>query len=185
MDRLLSCECGREHVVSRSQAGQELKCDCGKIVAVPTLRGLAELPLAPANTSDAPLTATSGASRSTSSGAWQGWRGPAMAIATAGFLIAFTACGWYSWQRFNINTSYTVENEIVAGNELLDSYDANSLSSIWHEFGSLGLGEKYPPSFFLWQLYADDRQQRAMFSGGIAAAFGVLALAIAFSVKRK
>ena len=46
MDRLLSCECGQVHRVSRSQAGQEIKCGCGKILPVPTLRGLSDLPLA-------------------------------------------------------------------------------------------------------------------------------------------
>jgi hypothetical protein len=64
MDRLLRCTCGRDLVVSNSQAGQELTCACGKIVAVPTLRGLAALPLAQAlaqTTADAPQPyATSG-----------------------------------------------------------------------------------------------------------------------------
>lgn len=188
MDRVLSCECGHQHLVSNSQAGQELKCDCGKMVAVPTLRGLSSLPVVTATPSTAAPYATSGDSSSLagtpSSRVWQGWRGPAMALATAGFIIAIAACGWYSLQRFNINTSYTVTNEIEAGNELLDSYDAGTLSNIWHGFGKMGLKTKDPPAFFMWNLYAQDRLRRAIISGSIAAAFAAIALAIGFSARK-
>lgn len=192
MDRLLRCTCGRDLVVSNSQAGQELTCACGKIVAVPTLRGLAALPLAQAlaqTTADAPQPyATSGVGQQLDSGAnraWQGWRGPALALATAGFLIAAVAGSWFGFQRFQIDTSYTVEAEIAAGAEMIESYDPNTLSTIWHQFGSMGLGEKHPPAFFLWQVYAEDRAKKATTSGVVAAVFGVLALAIALSAKRR
>jgi hypothetical protein len=117
-------------------------------------------------------------------GAWQGWRGPAMALATMGFLIALSACGWYGWNRFTIDTSYTVDTEIANGHQLFDSYDANTLSLIWHDFGKMGLRTKQPPAFYLWYLYAQELQQKMLVSGGIAAAFGAVAVAIAFSAKR-
>ncbi len=188
MDRLLSCECGREHFVSRSQAGQELQCDCGKVIDVPTLRRLADLPLAESPASSAQKSATGGVSRgmeSTPSRSWQGWRGPVMALATAGFLIATVACGWYGWQRFTIDTSYTVEKEIKGGENMFDSFDAGTLSTVWHEMGTMGLQTKDPPNFFLWQIYAKDREQRTLISGGIAAVFGLIALAVAFTARRR
>lgn len=188
MDRLLRCACGRDLIVSNSQAGQEMACTCGKIVAVPTLRGLAALPLAATSAESSQLSANSGGGPPSSvgtSGAWQGWRGPAMALATAGFLIATFAGGWFGLQRFAIDTSFTVESEIVAGAEMIDSYDPNMLSTIWHQFGKMGLGQKDPPDFFLWQVYAEDRVKKAMISAGVAAVFGGLALAIAFSAKRR
>lgn len=46
-DYLLPCECGREVVVSRAQAGGTALCECGAKLSVPTLRGLAELRQAP------------------------------------------------------------------------------------------------------------------------------------------
>ncbi len=46
-DYLLPCECGREMVVSRVQAGDTIDCECGAKLCVPTLRGLAELRPAP------------------------------------------------------------------------------------------------------------------------------------------
>jgi hypothetical protein len=46
-DYLLPCECGREVVVTRAQAGDTVTCECGAKLSVPTLRGLAELRPAP------------------------------------------------------------------------------------------------------------------------------------------
>jgi hypothetical protein len=43
----LPCQCGREVVVTRAQAGGTVTCECGAELNVPTLRGLAELRPAP------------------------------------------------------------------------------------------------------------------------------------------
>ncbi len=43
---LLTCACGRQHVVETRQAGESLECGCGTMVAVPTLRQLRMLPAA-------------------------------------------------------------------------------------------------------------------------------------------
>lgn len=187
MERLLTCQCGRVQVVSRSQAGQQLPCDCGQSVSVPTLRGMADLPLAQPATITAATSA--GGGRQPSSGAsanrvWQGWRGPLMALASAGCLVASAFCGWYLLQRFGIDTSYTPETEIANGQNLLDSYDANSLTTVWHEFSVMGLNSKTPPVFHLWNLYAEELEQKALTSGVIAGSFALVALAIAWSANR-
>jgi hypothetical protein len=43
---LLTCSCGREIPVELSQAGEQLRCECGATVSVPTFRQLRELPQA-------------------------------------------------------------------------------------------------------------------------------------------
>lgn len=187
MERLLTCQCGRVHVVSRSQAGQQLPCDCGQSVSVPTLRGMADLPLAQPASAAATPSAGGGppsSNEATANRAWQGWRGPLMALASAGCLIALAFCGWYSFQRFAIDTSYTPETEIANGRNLLDSYDANSLTTVWHEFSVMGLNRKSPPVFHLWNLFAKELEQKALTSGAIAAGFALVALAVAWSAKR-
>src|SRR5262249_39770102 len=45
---LLPCSCGQKVRVANSQAGGQVTCICGKSLGVPTLRGLRELELAPA-----------------------------------------------------------------------------------------------------------------------------------------
>src|SRR5437764_1041958 len=44
---LLSCECGQTTPVTIAQAGRELGCVCGKVLHVPTMRGIRQLPPAP------------------------------------------------------------------------------------------------------------------------------------------
>ncbi len=40
---LLPCQCGRKVAVEATQAGQRIHCDCGTVLDVPTLLGLAKL----------------------------------------------------------------------------------------------------------------------------------------------
>jgi hypothetical protein len=42
-DYLLPCTCGKKLGVTKSQAGQTVRCACGKELEVPTLRGLSAL----------------------------------------------------------------------------------------------------------------------------------------------
>jgi hypothetical protein len=42
-DYLLPCTCGKKLGVTKSQAGQTVRCECGKTLEVPTLRGMSEL----------------------------------------------------------------------------------------------------------------------------------------------
>ena len=193
MERLLSCECGRQHRVAGSQAGQTVTCQCGKSLAVPTLRGLTALPPADPAPAAADTPGAAGAAgearatsrRDTASRRWQGWRGPALAVTTAGLLIALAACGWFAWDRYTIDTSYSVEAEIEAGNQMFETYDPGGLSEAWHGFGKMGLRSKQPPAFFLWQLYAEDRERRALISGGVAALFAALAATIVLTAPRQ
>ncbi len=187
MEYLLSCECGHDHVVSKSQAGQDIKCSCGKNLLVPTLRGLVKLPLA----QNAPVQAQT--KRATDSHnkdpdhstGWQGWRGPTIALISAVFMIATISGAWYALQRFGIDTSYTADVEIEAGAELLDAYDPNQLSLVWESFSSLGLRSKQRPEFFLWNQYAEDREMRAKICATVAAVSGLLAAGIWVSTKRR
>lgn len=191
MDRLLSCECGQTHRVSRSQAGQEVKCDCGKILSVPTLRGLSDLPLAEAALQEsgestsrrAAGSATRGA-RAASPGGWQGWRGITMALAMAGCLIASVSCGRFSLQRWMVDTSYTVEREIEAGSKAFDELDPNALSSVWYTFGQMGLRDKQYPYFYMARLWADQRVQFAQIAGGIALGFAAIGLVVWLTTKK-
>ncbi len=177
MGYLLTCECGREHTVTRSQAGQVIPCVCGQSIRVPTLRGLSKLPLAP--------DPSASAGTSTSRSAWAGWRGPTLSLTTAIFMIATAACLWFSLQRYMIDTSYTTETEIAAGNELFDVYAPEELSLVWNDYEKFGLGRKTRPQFYLWERYAKQRQRYAVTSGSIAAFFGLLSIGIWLSARLK
>lgn len=182
MDRVLSCECGKEHYVSSSQAGQEIQCSCGTMIPVPTLRGLRELPLAQVAT-EQPLTAANRGDKSKRQ--WQGWRGITLAITMAGFLIAAIFCGRFTLQRSMIDTSYTLTQELDAGGAMFDSFDPNTLSSMWHTFGEIDMRNKFYPIFYRLQLYAANRTRMALISGAIAAGFAAIGFGIWLSTPKK
>ncbi len=191
MDRLLICECGKAHRVSRSQAGQVIQCDCGANLSVPTLRGLSDLPLAEtypqaAGELSARQTGTVAARKSATpaAGGWQGWRGITMALAMAGCLIASIFCGWFSLQRWRVDTSYTAEQEIEAGEKAFDELDPYALSSVWYTFGQMGLREKQYPIFFWARLYAEQRVRFAQIAGGIAIGFAAIGLVVWLTTKK-
>ena len=54
---LLPCSCGQEIPVEPRQAGQEIRCDCGASLEVPTMLGMAALEKAPSEPSHTPPSA--------------------------------------------------------------------------------------------------------------------------------
>jgi hypothetical protein len=170
MDHLLTCSCGETHVVTRSQAGQEITCKCGTPIAVPTLRGLADLPPAkPAEGHLSPL------------GKRRNWRNPVMALVIAGFILSLAFSGWNLWTRSRIDTSYTVQDEIKVGEEYLESLDPHALSLSWDNFQKTPLTIKSRPGFFHWNNYALDLESKAKRYGIAAGIFAIVGLALWFS----
>lgn len=194
MEYLLTCQCGKQHVVSKAQAGESISCSCGKQLEVPTLRGLNQLPVhAPAGletgegdssapgTSQPPLP-NRGGHRSTA--AWQGWRGPTMAILTAVMVISAIFAAFYFWQRFMIDTSYTIENLIEEDRRVLAQADPIDLDQAWNDFAGYNLRQKRPPNFFVWNRYAEHRVYQGTVASVIAAVSGLLAAAVWISARR-
>ncbi len=177
MDHLLTCDqCGKQHTVGKSQAGQEIPCECGNAVQVPTLRDFAALPKAARE--DHPPTSESRKE------VWQSWRGPTIAVAATGFAIAFGYTLWFLLQLSMLDTSHNAESEISMGNELFDTYSPEELSLVWNSYESVGVGQKDPPPFELIRQYALARKYLAGISGSIATVFAFAMLAILISARR-
>ena len=49
---LLPCKCGRKHPVGPAQAGEQMLCDCGNLLAIPTLLEMRKLEPAHATVAD-------------------------------------------------------------------------------------------------------------------------------------
>lgn len=177
MDYLLTCKCGREHTISRSQAGQEIQCECGNPLRAPTLRGLSELPQVPMED----ITPTVAAARRN----WQGWRGPALACTTAVAIIAAGFASWFLLQRAMIDTSYTAEEEIERSKLIFDEYSPEELSLVWNNYEELGMGQKQRPNFYLWNSYATARSYLALINGSVAAFFVLISVAIWYTARKE
>lgn len=81
---LLDCSCGKQVSVEPRQAGSHVRCDCGNLLEVPTLRGLRALPQA-----------ESGAEQIRSVWTFR------QAVVTAGVLLSLIlfGVGLYIWQQ--------------------------------------------------------------------------------------
>ena len=81
-----------------------------------------------------------------------------MAFAMAGFnRISWSPAAGSVSQRWSVDTSYTVDQEIAAGNEAIDKFDPSTLGSVWYTFSEMGMRNKQYPYFYLAKLYADER----------------------------
>lgn len=175
MDHLLTCTCGKEHVVNASQAGQEIPCTCGASVSVPTLRELSALPKATREDNTPP--------KRKKSEIWRSWRGPAVAVATGICFIALVFSGRFLLQWSAMDTSHTTEQELSAGDQIFDEYSPEELSLVWNSYAEVGIGDKILPMYERIIRYAEDRMQRAIISGSIAILFGLIALSIIYSAR--
>lgn len=175
MEHLLTCDCGVQHAISRSQAGQQIQCECGQPLQIPTLRGLSQLPVAGEQVQTAVA----------KQAVWSGWRGPAIAIASAVFVIAGLASARFGMQYLSVDTTFTEESAIELGNEVLEGYGPLDLNIVWNEYAAKGMGPKQRPDFFLWNKYAGERRILATIAISIAGGFGLIALAIGFTAPRK
>lgn len=183
MEYLLSCGCGRKIPVSRSQAGQELKCECGESLQIPTLRGFASLPVAPAQTlSSNPYASSFPAEEE--KGVWGGWRGTIMAISVAMFAITFLPCAYHLILRAQINTSFDMDDEIQAGNEAYEAAPLENLVAEWSNFERSGLGPKNKPEFYWWKIRARELEIVAGITGTAAALFAFTAVGMWFSANK-
>lgn len=165
MQHLLTCQCGKSVPVSRSQAGSEITCECGAILKVPKLRELNALPVVEESTSQQAVSS------------WGGKRGFVLAVSSTVFLLFFIPCLWFLFQRWQIDTSYTVDSEIAQSEKLYDSYGPVELISVWLENEKIGLGQKQKPPFYFYKKFADDRVRLALITGAGALLAAIVTLA--------
>lgn len=175
MDHKLTCSCGKSIRVTRSQAGQELSCECGQTLQVPTLRGLGQLPLWESESTTTALVQRK---------AWGGWRGTLFAAACAVFVISILPCAYFLYIRSQINTSYTVTDEIAAGNANYDAAGLEMLVAEWTNFERMGMGPKSKPPFYWMKIVARENEILAMVTGAIAALAAISAAAIWISAPK-
>ncbi|GAB5403585.1 MAG: hypothetical protein Aurels2KO_18160 [Aureliella sp.] len=176
MQYRLSCpECQKVHLVSTVQAGDEIQCSCNAIVHVPLLREMKSLPSA--------LEEEATAKREKTASVWKTWRGPAIAITTGiGVVFAFVTLR-FLLQLAVLDTSYTMETEISAGNELFDQYSPEELSLVWNNFEEFGIGPKQMPDYEVVRRFALARKSLATVNGSIAGGFFFAAFGIWLSAR--
>ncbi len=172
---LLPCTCGKKLVITKSQAGEEVTCDCGEKLQVPTLRGLADLEIA----------AASNEVKVAKPRSWNPLLGIPTAILLGLSVILFGLFAYHAYWRLQIDTSYTVQDEISNGDKKLDELSPADLLTLYRSFREEGLGEKEAPPFYILLLYAKDRENDMYYFGVACACTLALGLTTGWLSKRR
>lgn len=166
---LLPCTCGQKLTISPSQAGGQVACSCGKVLSVPTLRGLRELDAAP---TAAPVQAKAG---------WSPLHGVFFAgglvVAAIGVVyLAMHGLQYTQIKGFNLTQDFT---PAVVSSEMarIDALTPLKALEEWHENIEHGLGEQEEPPWSKYKRLADYNMGRIKF--GFVALIAGVAVAIA------
>ncbi len=174
---LLPCRCGKQTIVFRSQAGEQVACECGEKLDVPTLRGFSELA-----TSDQKVAANRISSERPK---WNPMLGIPAAIFFAFALISFGLLANASFWRYQVDTKFKVEDEIRKGEEALDAMQPAEILVLHRNFRELGLGEKSAPEFYARILYAKDIESNMMFYAEVFGGCLLIGAVLTFLSRRK
>ena len=158
----LTCTCGAKHAVTVSQAGQSLACSCGNSLAIPTLRGLKELPVAE------PTAAVKGRAIDKPT---TGRPSIIVGVLVTIFFIALPVAIFYGYSRLRMDTSQTEESERDEAFALLEKAEPVMLSDAWDQYSTTALGPPSKPAFFYVQ------QKRQQLEMGLAIAAGIALVA--------
>jgi hypothetical protein len=141
----LRCQCGRDVLVDRSQAGILVTCECGQSLETPTIRGLAQLE----QVTQAP---SKGAS------SWSGRHG----LMLVGLALAAIGLGWGAYRQFYPPpypfSERIVSQDIADGEMLLDRAPLAETWKLWETFRE-GIDRNEMPQLAIYQaLVAENRR---------------------------
>lgn len=123
---LLTCECGEKLPIEVAQAGQQVRCDCGRSIAVPALRAIRKLPQAEVEQV-----------RRKSPGKWTFAHGAAFAVGTVLVFVGFVIAAYGFLNCMQVNASLQISPEL--GN-WVSSIDQAKMSDLWDEWIEVSKG---------------------------------------------
>jgi hypothetical protein len=156
------CACGVEHLVVPSDAGQQIHCSCGKILEVPTLRRLRQLP-----TSDSDRGDSSGTRRP-----WSTRQGLLFNVGLVVLVLALFALVFLGRKRSQLSLERPAfpYQEFVA--KEVAQWNVNELWQFWTANREVKLDARPTPDYLI------ARQVARRLDGllAVAAGFGVVGL---------
>jgi hypothetical protein len=164
---LLPCGCGQKVRVGKAEAGQAVVCGCGQRLNVPTLRGLRNLELAPAEAITSKLARP----------AWSPARGIAFSggLAVAAVALLVLLLNLYYYVGAVVFSTDHSDEVIQAATQELDDFQPVQLLDEWNSVVTDGLGHQHTP---LW-IVAQESAKVYLWRTNAAAITGVIAALVA------
>lgn len=151
---LLPCECGKGIAVDVKQAGQQIACECGKLLEVPTLRGVRELE---------PVRESAASSRPAAE--WNSSRG----MIFAGSLILIALGGvvsYFGYGALRATPNISRELERESFDKSIDEMTLDESYEVWKEVRAHGLTPRGQNMFVNIRAFRSGQQR--MLTVGIA-----------------
>ena len=168
---LLPCSCGKQKVVHPSQAGDQVVCECGAQLAVPTLRQLRSLP--PAETEPS----------AEKNLAW----GPLQGLLLCGAAILTVALGMGGTFYLNQPVPFEIDERFVEARTQQVATEMSITQSwvVWIELRDNGLGEHVLITVVDYEEATKQYHRKMWIAAGIASVGLILLLAaVIWSVAR-
>jgi hypothetical protein len=168
---LLPCECGKGIVIDASQAGQQIACECGVLLEIPTLRGVRALETVDDATSD-----------SRRSAEWDSSRG----LIFAGSLILFVigaVVAYFGYDGLRATPKISREAETESFDKAIDDMSLEEVYETWKTIREHGLGARGQNVYVNIRKFRADRQR--VLTIGIALCVGGLLGAIGATLGRR
>jgi hypothetical protein len=175
MQYLLPCTaCGRTLPIDLGQAGQRVPCACGKLVEVPTLRGIKAL--APAKAADGAMEKARGPQPA----AWSPLQGALFSIGILVAVIAGMAAGYCGYAVAQIEVREPTAAQFAEADEHFDSIPLDKMYEIYSEARAHGLGSPQPPAYVQAKRVEDAFVRYTIVASTIAGAGVLMALSSFF-----
>ncbi len=143
---LLTCDCGQQLTIQVRQAGETRTCACGRVVEIPTLRDIRQLPFAPDSVATPARV-----------GSWSLAHGVAFALAIPVFLICLGLIGHAVYQRHTLSKIPipTLMDVLKYSPDDINRADIDSLTleqtwtTVWKPLRDAELSRQRPPNHVL------------------------------------
>jgi hypothetical protein len=158
---LLECECGASLRVASRQAGEFVRCSCGKTIPIPALRELEALKLA--EPTDAPISPES---------TWTTRQGLTFVVGVVMLAGASVALIYLVTARLRLDTSASTLERFLE-RDTLSGVPVEEAFAAWQAYRDLGLGWRPSPE------YSRARQRRIEVNVYLALASALAVLGVA------
>ncbi|MCA9122820.1 MAG: hypothetical protein H6822_36710 [Planctomycetaceae bacterium] len=163
---LLPCECGKGIAVDIKQAGQQIACECGKVLEVPTLRGVLDLEPVPEATTQLPPASV-----------WNPARGMtfagSFALVVIGAVVAF-----FGNAGLRSAPDISREVELESFDKTIDDMTLGEVYSAWKGIREHGLGARGENVFVNIRAFRAEKK-RVLWLGALLCAVGAAGVVVA------
>ena len=169
MKYLLPCSCGKTVTVDVGQAGQSLRCECGRKLEVPTMRAIRQLePLR-----DVQLR------QSRRKKPWSLTQGAVFASGLAIMVAGLATAAYFQIGRSRLQTEAVPWDNLELALKNIDNMNIDQAFQLWQEIRDDPIGPYHPPNYIMARYVSAGVLNYVLGSLGVAA-LGLIVLLSAF-----